>query len=283
MTLLVTGGGGQLARGLVRVAGGDVVALARGALDITDPAQVAAALARYRPSVVINAAAFTQVDAAQVAQARAYAVNAAGAGAVARACAERDIAMIQLSTDHVFDGRAARPYREADPIAPVNVYGASKAAGEVAVRAAGGTVVRTAWLFGRGGPSFVHAIVRRAVEQLRVDVVADQIGSPTCVDDLAAALLVLAGRKLRSAVIHVCGDEPASRHAFAEAIVAEARAVRALRCVELDAIASFERPSLARRPGYGVLDTAYARSLGLPIGSWRAGLRALIAEEGPHL
>lgn len=282
MKLLVTGGHGQLGRGLARrgaACGIDVIALPRTTLDVTDAASIAAALAGHAPEAVIHAAAFTHVDRAETERERAEAVNARGAELVARACAERGIPLWYVSTDHVFDGGAARAYREDDPIAPVNAYGATKAAGERAVRAMGGTVVRTAWLFGPGGPSFVHAIARRARAEAVLRVVADQHGSPTYVDDLADALLQLARERPRADVVHVAGVEPVSRHAFAAAIVEALRPRAAVACTRIVAIASSELAAPARRPAYAALDTARARALGLPIRPWRDGLRALAAGE----
>lgn len=282
MRVVVTGGRGQLARGIVRrgtVHGIDVIALGRETLDVTNPPQIAAALAVCAPHVVIDAAGFTDVDRAETERARAYAVNAVGAYNVARACAERATPVIHVSTDHVFDGAATQPYREGDRISPVNVYGETKAAGEQAVLGVGGTVVRTAWLFGEGGPSFVHAIAHRAVSQPVLRVVTDQHGSPTWVDDLADALLELSVKKPQPEVVHVCGDEPATRHAFALAIVDELRGHAAVTCERIAPISSAELPACARRPPYSVLDTERARSRGLRIGSWRDGLRRMLAAE----
>ena len=282
MKVIVTGGGGQLGRCLLRrgtATAVEIVALGRDALDVTDPARITAALAAHRPDAVIHAAAFTDVDRAELDRERAWAVNARGAELVARACAECRIPLWYVSTDHVFDGSATRPYREDDPTAPVNTYGISKAEGERVVRASGGTVVRTAWLFGRHGSGFVHAVVRRAREQRVLRVVADQYGSPTWGDDLADALLQLARERPAVDVVHVCGDGPVSRHAFAEAIVGELGRHAAVVCERIEPIASTDRSSPARRPRYTVLDTTRARRLGIPIRPWRDGLRAMLSAE----
>ncbi|MDX2088889.1 MAG: dTDP-4-dehydrorhamnose reductase [Kofleriaceae bacterium] len=282
MRVLVTGGHGQLGRALVRRAPvGDVLhAVGREVLDVTRPPTIARCLDELAPDVVINAAAFTNVDLAETDHARAHAVNAAGAHEVARACAERGIRLIHVSTDYVFDGFATRPYREEDPVAPLNVYGASKAAGERAVRELGGIIVRTAWLFGEGGPSFVHAIARRAAEQPVLRVVDDQWGSPTWADDLADALLGVARAPSPPRVLHVCGDEPASRYAFAQVIVEEARRLGPIACTHVEPVQTGDFGAAARRPRYSVLDTSRARAAGLPIGAWREGVRHVLEREG---
>lgn len=282
MRILVTGGRGQLARGILRrgpARGDEVIAFGRDALDVSVPASVIAALAAYSPDVVINAAAFTNVDLAETERGQARAVNGLGAGSVARACADLGTPLIHISTDYVFDGSSARPYHEDDAVAPLGVYGATKLEGERRVLAAGGTVVRTSWLFGQGGPSFVHAIARRAVEQPVLRVVDDQHGIPTWVDDLADALLELADSKLGAEILHLCGDEPVSRHGFARAIVDEMRLHDPVACERIDPISTSELPAAAPRPKSSVLDTTRARSRGLPIRSWRTGLRAMLAAE----
>jgi dTDP-4-dehydrorhamnose reductase len=280
--VLVTGGRGQLGRALVRRAAPDVepVALGRDALDVTQPEAIARAFATHAPDAVIHAAAYNLVDRAETERELAFAVNARGTEHVANACAERGIELAYVSTDYVFDGRSAWPYREDDPIAPINVYGESKAAAEAAVRAAGGTVVRTAWLFGEGGPSFVHAIARRAREHEVLEVVADQYGSPTWVDDLADALLRLVRARLGPGIVHVCGDGVICRHALAQMIVDELRVRVPLRCERVEPVITESLPAAAKRPLFSALDTTRARELGLPIRPWRYGLRAMITVLG---
>ena len=279
MKILVTGGRGQLGRSLVRAAaarGDAVVALGPDTLDVTAPAQIALALRAHQPDVVINGAAYTGVDRAEAERDRAFAINADGAGQVARACAACSVPLLHVSTDYVFDGAATRPYREDAPVSPRNAYGASKAAGERQVVDAGGVVVRTSWLFGEGGPSFVHAILRLARARPTLHVVADQHGCPTCADDLAAALLELATRE-RSGIYHACGAGPTTWHGFAAAIVDEARRHTALACERVEPITTAEYPTPARRPAYSVFDTGRLRALGIALPSWRSGLRRVIA------
>jgi dTDP-4-dehydrorhamnose reductase len=282
MKLLVTGGRGQLGRALVRRAGAhaaEVRAPDVDEVDICDPTRVARALASFSPDAVINAAAYTAVDKAETEPDRAYGVNAEGAGMLAQVCAARGVRLLHISTDYVFDGSATRPYREDDPIAPLGVYGASKAAGERAVHAAGGTVVRTSWLFGAGGPSFVHTMLRLAAERPVLRVVADQHGCPAWSDDLADALLALARRPALEPTYHFCNAGPTTWHGFATAIVAEARRHRALACERIEAIPTSEFPTPARRPVYSVLDTARLQALGIVPPPWTTGLANMIALE----
>ena len=158
MTILVTGGRGLLGRTLATY--DNIRALGADALDIRDSAQIDRVLSDFSWGAVINCAAYTAVDRAETEIEAAYAINCDGADKLARGCRDHGIPMIHVSTDYVFDGTATQPYREDSPIAPINVYGSSKAAGERAVHDAGGIVVRTSWLFGERGPSFVHTIVR---------------------------------------------------------------------------------------------------------------------------
>jgi len=278
--LLVTGGRGQLGRGLVRRAaarGIEVVALDLEQLDICDGTATVAQLSHARPDFVINAAAYTAVDKAESEPDRAFASNAEGAATLAQCCAARSIPLLHVSTDYVFDGTTRRPYTEDDPVAPLGVYGQSKAAGEVAVRGAGGTVVRTSWLFEEQGPSFVHAILRLGRERSVLRVVDDQYGCPTWADDLADALIELAHVPARAPTYHYCNDGVTTWHAFATAIVSEARRHRDIACERIEPIATSEYPTAARRPASSVLDTTRIRSLGITPPSWRPGLAHVVA------
>lgn len=265
MTVLVTGAGGQLGRALVR--GGSVVGLDRAALDVTDPAEIEAALDEHGPTAVVNAAAFTAVDRAERDRLAAFAVNATGAGHLARACAARSIRLLHVSTDHVFAGDADRPYDEDAALAPVNVYGASKLAGERAVRVTGGTVVRTSWLFAADGWGFVPTIVRAALAGEPIRAIADRHGRPTSVEHLASALMALVDAP--AGVYHVAGAGPASWHEVAVEIVGALGMA-----VEVEAIPATAYPQAAPRPRYAVLSTARAEALGVAMPSWRPALAA---------
>src|SRR5918911_3648542 len=192
MRLLVTGAAVMLGTDLVAAAAGhDVIALARADLDVTDPAAVAAAIDGARPDVVINCAAWTDVDGAEADEAAATAVNGAGAGHVAGAAARAGAHVVHVSTDYVFDGTANEPYTEASVANPLSAYGRSKLAGELAVaRAApdGHAIVRSSWLFGVHGRNFVDTMLALGAERDEVAVVDDQVGGPTYTGHLAIAL-----------------------------------------------------------------------------------------------
>jgi dTDP-4-dehydrorhamnose reductase len=282
MKILVTGGRGQLGRSLTSrgpARGHEILAHDVDTLDICDDAQVARALDELAPAAIINGAAYTGVDKAESERERAFAVNRDGARVLARACAARGLPFLHVSTDYVFDGTATRPYVEDDPIAPLGVYGTSKAEGEAAVHEHAGTVVRTSWLFAAKGPSFVQTMLRLARERPILRVVADQHGCPTWSDDLAEALLALVVRRDLDPTYHYCGDGPTTWHAFATAIVDEARRHHPLACERVEAITTAEYPTPARRPAYSVLDTTRIRALGITPPPWTIGLARVIAAE----
>jgi dTDP-4-dehydrorhamnose reductase len=187
--------------------------------------------------------------------------------------------LLHVSTDYVFDGTATRPYREDDPLAPLGVYGESKAAGERAVHANGGTVVRTSWLFGEGGPSFVHTMLRLARERPVLRVVADQHGCPTWADDLADALVALVEHPQLAPTYHFCNAGATTWHAFATAIVALARSHVPIACERIDAITTADYPTPAKRPAYSVLDCTRIASLGIAQPGWQRGLEHVVAKE----
>jgi dTDP-4-dehydrorhamnose reductase len=279
MKILVTGGRGQLGRSVVvrgRASGHDVWAPDVDELDICDAAQTARVAGH---DLVINAAAYTAVDKAETEREKAFAINRDGAGHLARACAERGIRFLHVSTDYVFDGTGTRPYREDDPIAPLGVYGASKAEGEQAVHEAGGTVVRTSWLFAEGGPSFVHTMLRLAKERPVLRVVADQRGCPTYAGDLADALIALVPG---APTYHYSNAGETTWHEFATAIIAQARTLVSLACERIDAITTAEYPTPARRPAYSVLDTQRIRDAGIVPPPWQAGLARVVAHALEH-
>lgn len=278
-TVLITGGRGRLARALTATTwpqGWRPLALGRAELDVTRADEVAAWVQRHRPALIVNAAAFTGVDLAEREAEACFAVNAAGAGNLAQAAAEAGSALIHISTDFVFDGLLGRPYVESDATAPLNLYGASKLAGErlVLERHPQALVLRTAWLLGGEGNSFIDAILRRAATGQDLRVVSDQTGSPTDVDDLARAIVVAAERLARGPapqrLYHLAGSEPATWHEIAAAAV-EAWARHAGRAApQVAAIASADWPSPARRSADSRLDSgAFARDLGVVLPGWR--------------
>lgn len=287
MSILVTGASGQLGRELAqRLSATEAVCLTRAELDLTDAAALGAALARLRPRVVINAAAYTAVDRAETEAAAAFAANAEAPGLLARACAEAGAALLHVSTDYVFDGASRRPWREDNATGPINVYGASKLAGEQAIQRAlpRHIIVRTAWVFGAHGANFVRTVLRLARERGALHIVADQTGSPTWAGHLAEALIHLArriasGETLAWGVYHYAGAPAASWHDFARHIVNSAVAQGLLpAAVPIEPIASAAYPTPARRPAWSVLDGArMAETFGLAPPDWRIGLTQTLA------
>jgi dTDP-4-dehydrorhamnose reductase len=270
MRLLVTGAAGMLGLDVCDSASGaghDVIAMSRAQLDITDAAAVACAIADARPEAVVNCAAYTNVDRAEAEEQLAGAVNALGAGNVARAATSAGAWTIQISTDYVFDGSKRDPYVESDAVNPMSAYGRSKLAGELAVAGAAPashTIVRSSWLYGARGPCFPATILRLAQERDELSVVDDQVGCPTFTGHLATALVKLAGKPRVSGILHVAAAEQCSWHQFAREIIGSA----GLECEVLPGRTSdLGRP--APRPAYSVLRSERGAP-GLP--DWRAGL-----------
>jgi dTDP-4-dehydrorhamnose reductase len=271
MRFVITGAAGMLGQDLVAAAradGHDVVGLARAELDISDASATTDAVAAARPDVVVNCAAWTDVDGAESSPEQALAVNGAGAGNVARAAAAISAWTIHVSSDYVFDGTKRTPYVESDAVAPASSYGRSKLAGEreVAEGAPGRhTVVRSSWLFGAGGPCFPATILRLAGERDELKVVADQVGCPTFTGHLADALVELAARRPLG-IVHVAGGGSCSWYEFAREIVAGS----GLRS-EVTPCTTADMPRPATRPAYSVLGSERRDEVpSLP--DWREGL-----------
>ncbi len=281
MRLLVAGAEGMLGHDVRRAgerAAHELVLVDLPELDITDAAAVRAFFAEQRPEAAVNCAAWTDVDGAETHREQARAVNAEGAGNLARAAAELDVPMVHLSTDYVFDGEAPldpqgrpRPYLESDPTGPRSVYGQTKLEGEREVLAASPrhTVVRTAWLYGVDGRNFVDTMLRLANEREAVQVVDDQVGSPTWSGHLAPAVLGLVEREV-SGLVHLTGAGAVSWSGFAHEIFRQAQ--RACR-VEPATSEQMARP--APRPAYSVLESE--RDDVLPMPDWRDGLAGYLA------
>lgn len=272
---LVAGAGGMLGEDVMaglRARGETVLGLRKRELDITDAAAVRAMITDYRPGIVINCAAWTAVDAAEAEEARALAVNGRGAENLAAACAQAGAVMAHVSTDYVFDGTAARPYAEYDEPAPATAYGRTKLAGERAVLRLlpdDGLVVRTAWLYGRGGPSFVHAMIKLAGRQPSVDVVADQHGQPSWTADVADQVIRLATAGARG-IYHATSAGQTTWFELArcvfELLGTDPKRVRPT--------TSEAYPRPAPRPAWSVLGHDRYRGLPVePIGDWHQALR----------
>ena len=284
MKYLITGADGQIGNRLTALLHGkaDVFAADRRTLDITRRDDVLQAALAFCPDVIINAAAYTAVDDAEREPEAAFAVNAAGAAHLAQAAQTVGAAMVQISTDYVFDGRRAAPYRETDQPSPLNVYGQSKYAGEQAVQAACARhlIVRTAWVFGKHGGNFVKTLLRLGRQHV-LNVVDDQRGNPTYADDAATALLHMAEQaaqgKAAWGVYHFAGDTAVSRDEFARAVLVQAAAQRLLpRVPDVRPVSSRDYPSAAERPADSRLDCRKVQAaFGIAPSDWRAALHDL--------
>ena len=284
--ILVTGANGQVGWELMRRAekfGVTAVGTERAELDITDVSAVDAVITPGAFDVVVNAAAYTAVDKAESEPDKAYAVNRDGAAHLAAACARADIPLIHISTDYVFDGTKQGAYVEDDPINPINVYGASKAAGEQAVRERWDRhiILRTSWVYGVHGHNFVKTILRLAKERDELRVVADQWGCPTAAGDIAEVILRLvsgmsSGEVKTWGTYHYCGAEKTTWHEFAEAIIAAAE-YHVGRKVPVRPILTQDYPTPAKRPVNSVLSCIMLRvDFGIGPWPWRDALKEVI-------
>jgi dTDP-4-dehydrorhamnose reductase len=297
MRILITGVTGQVGWALLsrlpsgaallsRLPGGAaIIAADRTTLDLARPQALAAALDRLEPELIINPAAYTDVDKAEDEPALAMRVNGEAPGAIARWAAARAVPLVHFSSDYVFDGSGEKPWRETDPPRPLSAYGASKLAGENAIRAAGGAflIVRTSWVYGAHRANFLRSIVRLARERTELRVVADQIGAPTsaaliahAVADILAADPENLRRRFAQAegLVHLAASGATSRHGFACAIVAglKRRGVR-LAVEQVRPISSDEYPARARRPRNSRLDLSrLAEMFGITPSSWEDAL-----------
>ena len=276
-TFLITGAGGMLAPALassLRKRGAEPVLLNRAALDITRADDVRRAFDEHRPTVVFNSAAHTKVDLCEEQEDLATAINGTGPENLARAALDHGARLVHYSTDFVFDGSGNRPYRPEDPVNPLSAYGRSKLRGEQAiarVNPPGWLVIRTAWLYGPGGPCFPQTMINAAKADKPLKVVADQIGSPTFTHDLADATLDLLEHDA-AGVWHLTNAGSVSWHGFTAAILEEFGLK-----TDLSTTTSAEwkrlRPASATRPAYSVLDVEpFARLTGKPMRPWREAL-----------
>lgn len=278
MRILVTGREGQVARSLAALAPEhELVFAGRPEFELGDFASIEACVERIRPELVVSAAAYTAVDRAEDEPELALRLNGAAPGMLARAAARIGARVIHLSTDYVFSGEGDAPWRESDPVSPVNAYGRSKAAGEEAVATSGAdcVILRTAWIYSPFGTNFVRTMLRLAGERDSVRVVADQFGNPTSAAEIAGGIAAaIAG--WQPGIFHLAGAGEASWASFAEAIFAESRACGGP-SAEVEPIASSEYPTPARRPMNSRLDCGrFAETFGWQPRPWREALGPVV-------
>lgn len=260
--------------------------------DLTDQAQVMAEMVRLRPAVIINCAAFTNVDGCEAQEELATRVNGAGPGYLAEAAKTIGAVLVHISTDYVFDGCKKSPYLEADPVNPLSAYGRSKLVGEQVILASGLErffIVRTSWLYGSGGKNFVETIIRLAKEREELRIVADQIGCPTSTGDLAAAIFNLLalmdhGSRITDhdffGIYHFAGSGQCTWHEFAAEIVRQARERgEPLQVKRVVPIRTEEYPLPAPRPAYSVFSKEkYCAATGAEIPGWQESLARYLEE-----
>jgi dTDP-4-dehydrorhamnose reductase len=286
--LLLLGGSGQVGTELRRLSwpsGMRLVAPTRQEIDLENTGALADIIAARPWKAVINCAAYTAVDRAETERDKAWRINAAAPQVLAAAAAGRELPLIQMSTDYVFDGRKHEPYVEDDPIAPLNFYGQSKAEGERGVREHNSRhiIVRTSWIFSAHGANFVKTMLRLARERPALRIVADQRGCPTAAADLAAALQTLVLKLTSSSApsygtFHLCNANPTTWYDFAGAIFEEA-AKSGAKAPALVPISTAEYPTAARRAPNSVLDCGKAwRIYGIALRAWRPALRDVLAQ-----
>lgn len=278
MRILVTGREGQVAQSLAEQARGhELVFAARPELDLAVPATIEATVARVHPDLIVSAAAYTAVDKAESEPELAMAINGEAPGVLARAAARIGAPILHLSTDYVFDGALDRPWREDDPVGPINTYGATKLAGEEAVRASGAehAILRLAWVYSPFGNNFVKTMLRLAETRDALNVVDDQRGCPSSALDIAAAILTMADR-WRSGTWHFAGTGETDWAGFARAIFAES-AKHGGPSAAVTGIPSSDYPTPAKRPANSRLDcTRFAETFGYRAPRWEDSLAVVV-------
>lgn len=288
MKILLFGAAGQVGTECaltLKKANYELVALTRADVDFAMPHRVAAAIELHNPDLVVNACAYTAVDKAEQQQAQADLVNHKSVLAMANACHQRSIPLIHLSTDYVFNGEGAAPYKEDDQVAPLGVYGATKLSGEIAIQNAMTQyiILRTSWVFGEYGNNFVKTMLLLGAERDVLSVVDDQIGRPTYAGDIVTTILFLVDcyketKALPWGVYHCSSEGVVSWYGFAQAIFSEAVKHQVLTAQpRLSPIPTTAYPTPAPRPAYSVLDThKLAQLMGAPLPCWQHGLVKLL-------
>ncbi|MBU4327374.1 MAG: dTDP-4-dehydrorhamnose reductase [Proteobacteria bacterium] len=287
-SILLTGANGQVGYEVTRLAGArgcGLIALTRQQLDIGDGEAVEQIISQLRPSLVINAAAYTAVDKAEQEVEAAMRANRQGPANLAASCHNHQIPLIHLSTDYVFDGNKAGPYEEDDPVSPSGVYGRSKWEGEEEVRARlrEHLILRVSWVFGPHGNNFVKTMLRLAAERDELRVVSDQRGCPTCATHIAEALLILAdkiseGIDISWGTYHYCGLPETTWHGFAKIILEEACKIGLSdHVIPIHPITTSDYPTPARRPQNSVLDChKIMQTFDMKLPNWQEGLTTML-------
>jgi dTDP-4-dehydrorhamnose reductase len=287
MKMLITGSEGQLGWELLRQAGSfnmEAVGLDLPFLDITSESGITSALNEHRPDIIINSAAYTNVERAEDDEKACFAVNESGPEKLASVCRSAGIPMIHISTDYVFDGTNKIPYSENDPISPVSVYGRSKADGEKRVRniLENHIILRTSWLYGVHGHNFVKTVLKLGLEKEVIGIVADQLGSPTSAADLAETILIISGRIMNKSeteygTYHYCGEGITSWHGFAEKIIETAKLYSPVTTKHVKPLTTNDYPTKAKRPLFSALDCALIQKrFGIIPKPWGKSLEAVI-------
>jgi dTDP-4-dehydrorhamnose reductase len=284
----VLGAGGQIGRALVERLGDRAMPFTSAEINLLYPENACILLAAGQPDAVINAAAYTQVDKAESERELCHKINALAPGVLAEWCAARNIPFVHYSTDYVFDGSGARPWRENDVSSPRNVYGHSKWEGEKAIAHAGGKylIFRTSWIYADQGVNFLTKMLELGAERESLKVVADQFGAPCYAPYIAYATISCLDKALQmevfpAGVYHMATRGETSWHGFAEAIFAEAReAGMDLRIKTVEPVSSLSYPTLAVRPKNSRLDTAKLQSVfGETLPAWQTGLSEVMEKK----
>lgn len=292
MRILLFGRDGQLGRELKTSLGslGDFIAVDKKDLDLKEVDLIPAFIKQVHPNVIVNAAAYTDVDRAEIESEEAYTINARACGVMAESARNIQSLLIHYSTDFVFDGEKGAPYTEDDPANPINVYGQTKLAGEKSIEAVGGSylILRTSWLYGSGQNAFPFKVLAWAREQRRVRIVQDQMGSPTwsrMLAEVTKALLNLKGKESlgwlieRSGLYHVAGKGAVSRFEWAKKILELDPHPEEHVIEELQPAQTEEFPAPAKRPGFSALDCQrFESTFGIPLHHWASSLEKAMAE-----
>jgi dTDP-4-dehydrorhamnose reductase len=287
MKLLVIGSKGQLGSELVSKCSKNdfsFLALDLPEFNITDPSQVEKTLANFKPAIVINASAYTNVDEAETDSEIAFSVNRDGPANLALSCDKKRIPIIHISTDYVFDGSKGQPYFESDPVSPLGVYGKSKEEGESKLRFSNKQhiILRTSWLYGTHGSNFVKTMLRLGNEKEIIKVVSDQYGCPTCAADLAEAVMDISKHitqnfKISWGTYHYCGHGITTWHKFAKTIFEIASQYQNYKVSNVEAITTAQYPTRAKRPAFSALDCGLIKKhFGINIKPWQESLKKTI-------